>query len=715
MIAIPSLVVEVEFSTPFVWVDVTPWVDFSAGGSLHIGRLTQFDAPGPGTFQITLDNTDGRFSPLCQTLNDGTPHPYYPNVLPRKRIRFSWKGFYTYIQFIGYVHGWPTSYAGRKPIVVIEAIDRLDQLQRVTPLPPIPQEIMADNPAYYWPLTDAAGATMAVEYSGGPPLRLNGNLDVDSLLNFGDRGPGSGNGSGVQFTPTGVFPATITGQGLSTRSISISQGAGYSVEFYVASKAPTWTYENVAYLTGPGGDYISFYIPVSTGKLTVDIIPAGSGAFPATLATSGSVLNNTYHHVMLTCNSGGGTELFLDGVSQGAAIVSGWQAKFTQLYLADTGYNSLSGYMGQVALYRAGVTVPRVGVHYQSFRSWSGETVDQRVKRFLGYGGVPNYQWNVDASTVVLSGYPQGDKDVAAALADLAVTESGGAAFYIDQLGNSRFKSRDARKPATPTVTVDAVGDLDGATYQPSFDDNNLINSVSADRMTASGVATTQTAVDPVSIAAYQAFSTSIQSYAKSDADVLGVAQYVVSSQANPSLRLNKVTIDLFTCQSNIVPAVSATGIGDRIRTTNLDVTASPSPTLDVIAEGWSDSFSDTSYTRTYDTSSADAPAMGVWDDAVYGRWQCDGQTLLTGISSSTTTIVIKTANGGLPAFTTASGSYPIVIQIGAEHIRLNNVPTGTWSSQTFTGCTRGFDGTPAAAQAAGSVVNLYPIDTFTL
>jgi len=48
-------------------------------------------------------------------------------------------------------------------------------------------------------------------------------------------------------------------------------------------------------------------------------------------------------------------------------------------------------------------------------------------------------------------------------------------------------------------------------------------------------------------------------------------------------------------------------------------------------------------------------------------------------------------------------------IKIGEEVIRLNTAPGGSTSPQTFTGVSRGQQGTTAAPQASGATVNLWP------
>src|SRR6266536_705218 len=157
---------EVEF-TAGVWTDVTADVEFGFASppQTHYGRTSQFSQPGPGSETLALKNPLGRYTPQRQVLTDGvTPHPFWPNVLPRKRIRYSWTvAGVTYYRFFGYVKGFPPSlYFGALPVVPIEAADRMGQLSRVKMLSPIHEQIgqqfAIGLPALWWPLTDDAGS-----------------------------------------------------------------------------------------------------------------------------------------------------------------------------------------------------------------------------------------------------------------------------------------------------------------------------------------------------------------------------------------------------------------------------------------------------------------------------------------------------------------------------------------------------------------------------
>jgi hypothetical protein len=71
-----------------VWTDITPWLDVQAGVQITRGRPDEFGQIVPSQMSLTLDNSDGRFTP------NRAGSPYYPNVTTGKRIRYGvlWPG-----------------------------------------------------------------------------------------------------------------------------------------------------------------------------------------------------------------------------------------------------------------------------------------------------------------------------------------------------------------------------------------------------------------------------------------------------------------------------------------------------------------------------------------------------------------------------------------------------------------------------------------------
>ena len=121
---LPTVEISVDFandptSSTRTWVDVTPYVrEFSTkrGRPDALSRITA------GTLALTLQNQDGRFDPT------NTAGPYYPNVLPMRRIRVlaQWNSV-TYNVFHGYVEDWPLSFPndGKNALVHVRAVDAL--------------------------------------------------------------------------------------------------------------------------------------------------------------------------------------------------------------------------------------------------------------------------------------------------------------------------------------------------------------------------------------------------------------------------------------------------------------------------------------------------------------------------------------------------------------------------------------------------------------
>lgn len=83
---------------PPTWTDISPYV---RSISIRRGRQRELDRIEAGTATVVLDNRDRRFDPAY------TGSPYYPNVVPMKRIRIgaTW-GTTTYWLFTGFVDSW---------------------------------------------------------------------------------------------------------------------------------------------------------------------------------------------------------------------------------------------------------------------------------------------------------------------------------------------------------------------------------------------------------------------------------------------------------------------------------------------------------------------------------------------------------------------------------------------------------------------------------
>src|SRR6266571_1351772 len=681
---------EIEF-TAGVWTDVTADVEFGFASppQTHYGRTSQFSQPGPGSETLALRNPLGRYTPQRQVLTDGvTPHPFWPNVTARKRIRRSYTvGGVTFYRFFGYVKGFPPSlFSGVLPVVPITATDRMDQLSRVKLRSPIAQEITQDSPLAVWPLTDDVGSVSAASQPSAayPMLKAPAATGVGT---FGDVGPGFGDGTGLTVT---------TGQALQA-TLPASLGT-FTLEIYV----------NV--------------VALPTGTVTL----IGSGAFGNNvfLDSTGSVngwssplsLNN-WHHVALASAAGAASgNLYVDGVNVHHYITGAPSNVDNRVMIGDWGNTALSAlnmHIGYAAVQQTQLSASRISGHAAAINGYSGDTTDARIARWLLRASVDTADQTLDAGQTTVGTYPQPGKDVPSACQDMATTEGG--VFWIRWDGKARLANRRFRDSATPVLILDASVPalLDPDVWDPAFDETTLVNTSTVSRSAESGTLSTQTYTDPVSSAppptGFGESDADVTTYTQSDQDALNLAQAQVAGNAFPAFRLNQLAVNFHAATTSLYAALGAVEIGSRIRIVNVPAAAAPLGTLDLFVEGWTETPTPTTYRVVFDTSPVVAERIKL-NDATTGKLGCDGQTLNTalGNSSASVSVVIDTA-ADKPTFTTVAGEYPTKIKVGEEVITLTAAPGGATSPQTFTGCLRGQQGTPVAAQAAGSVVTLWP------
>lgn len=691
--------VEVEF-TAGTFTDVTTQVDTSVQVQMHFGRTTPYGSPDKATLSLRLKNADGRFTPQRQD------SIYYPNVEPMKRIQVSWTISATkYPRYIGYITGWPPSREnGVRGYVDIQAVCLLDRLSRIKLLTTIRQEQTFDVPSLLWPLSDAQGSTSAAESSGNLGLPLVIADAGDAAVVFGADGPGSGDGTSVQFAPT----ATNAGQYLVAPVVGAF--AAYTVECWVnaGTVLPAWA-------SGIGA---SESIVGLAGKTALIYLANGFPSFQdsgvGTINSAAAIVDGGWHHLAVTVTGSGGTAtMYVDGASVGTKT-AGSGASITTLTVGESANPAtyspfrFQGRVGDVALYPAALSSARVAAHAAAGVGYYGDTTGTRISRLLALAGLTSAQWNLDAGKAIVGTYPQGGTTILQYIQDMATTEGGGAAAYTTPDGKLRFADRTYRKPAAPVLTIHAGNDMTNSAYQPTYDALTLVNSANISRSAESGVLSTQAYMNSASQTLYGSFTQDLTSYATTDLDALNNGQQIVAENGYPGFRFPQIGASLLTAVNNLYVAVASVQIGSRIRLSNIPAGLTPATQADAIVEGWTETFANDAYTIVYDTSPADNPPRFLWDDTSYGRWQCDGQTLNTTITSAGTTVIIATA-ASKPTFSTSSGDYPLKIQIDEEIITLNTVPGGSSSPQTFTGVTRGQVGTPQAAHTSGAVINLYP------
>jgi hypothetical protein len=541
-------------------------------------------------------------------------------------------------------------------------------------------------------------------------------------LTFGDNGPGVGDGTGVKFSPA----SATSGQYLAARLPLGLNLAAYTIECFVnlGTSLPSWA-------TGGGQEH--FFGLTAGGSLLLGAFyiaaVGGNEGFPYfaddVIAPNGpaSILDGGWHHLAVTrTTAGGNVAYYVDGVlvagiPPGSVTASAADAATVgEATTSNFAQARFQGNVGYVAVYDTALSAARIAAHAAPRNGFSGDTTDARIARYLGFGGLTASDWTLDAGQTTVGTYPQAGKDVVSACQDMATTEGGGAAFWIRPSdGDVRFPNRRYRDSTTPVLILDASipALLDPDVWDPAYDETTLVNTSTVSRSAESGTLSTQIYQDPVSAAppptGYGESDQDVTTYTQSDMDALNLAQSQVAGNAYPAFRLNQLAVNFHAATSSLYAQLAAVEIGSRIRIINIPPAAAPMSTLDLFVEGWTEYPNPNTYRVVFDTSPVVVERMKI-GDATYGKLGCDGQTLNTALTNSAApvSVVIATA-AGKPTFTTVAGEYPAKIKVGEEVITLPAAPGGSTSPQTFTGCLRGQQGTLPAAQAAGSVVTLWP------
>lgn len=196
----PVITVEIAFaSLPLsnspTWVDVSAYVrnDPQSGGqpiTIRRGRQFELNRIEAGTMRITLDNRDRRFDPT------NASSPYYPNVVPMRRIRIRALSTFMYDIWQGFIQNWPPDWPdGYDSTVTLSCVDGFRSLSAAQMPLFIAEQLSGAsifgvlNPPFQWPTgqyTLDTGKTLAaaVNATMTPLVRIQDICTAEQGLFF---------------------------------------------------------------------------------------------------------------------------------------------------------------------------------------------------------------------------------------------------------------------------------------------------------------------------------------------------------------------------------------------------------------------------------------------------------------------------------------------------------------------------------------------------
>ena len=611
----PTMKVEIAFTTAPddpspAWVDVTQYLRASPGIDISRGRQDSFGDIQPSRCTLTLDNTNGRFTP------GNTSSVYYPNVKNGRRIRVTatYLGV-AYPRFSGYVDEWPVAWADASATVAsvtITASSRLARLGRGTDLRSIiEEEYLADGPDAYYTFGEPVGSVAAGNGSlvSQPPMTFSGS-GTDPV--FGNAtGPGTDDLTSVSFSGGKNFAVVFPTPVVASTDTSIAW------EFFFSSA--TTAFQNVGRLYSATGDTTIVTISAS-GKLEIN---AGNNAGPIyyDLTSAATVTDGATHHCLVreTISAGVLTvTIYLDGAQILTDTYSPLSAFTTRNRMTAGGVSvgtSMTGVISHMAVTSGTteMTAARVLAHANSgLNGFSGERSDQRIARLASYAGVPSVEVSTETGlSTSITNQVTNARTALSLMADVVVTEGG--LLFDARDGDLTFHARSHRYNVASAMTLHAAGGELMANLEPRLDDQGLVNDMTTSR--DNGV--TARAVDAASITEYGLYRESVTLLTTSDNEVQDAANWKVAIGATPTVRVPVAEANVAQASTTQTTALLAREIGDRITLANLPSQA-PASTMDFFIEGYTEDITPETYRMTFNLSPASL--SGVWqlDSSVY-------------------------------------------------------------------------------------------------
>ncbi|MEU2450048.1 hypothetical protein ABZ605_08315 [Streptomyces sp. NPDC012765] len=568
------------------------------------------------------------------------------------------------------VSSWPTigDVAGRDIYVPVEAAGILRRLgQGVKPLAStLRRRIPAVGaPVAYWPLEEGRNAEQGYSpLPGVDPLVVSGfSFESDDTL------PGSSSlpkiaaaatmrGTVPAYTPTGQWHVAYMGH---------SPAAPASVTKYLEFFT-TGTAKRITFTAEPG------FLEM------IGYNAAGGVLFTTTVGESD--FHGHWTGVGLTAAETGANvryELNWD-VVDGPGYVAGSTVAGTAgiVTAVNTTFGTLAADLriGHLGVFPSSDT----SVYRFGDNAWGGEEASARLLRLGTEESVP-----IAANYSGTSMGPQRPNKLLTLLGECAAADLGLLHESRDRLGLA-FKARVHfyNQPVALTLDYNTPGEV-SPPLLPNPDDQRIRN----DRIVTRVGGTSARAVDETSARSINPPPAGVGLYDDSrtlnlryDSQPEPIADWLLHMGTWGEARYPTVRINMAAIPAQLMPAVLALEIGDRIQIINPPEWLPPGP-IDLIVEGYTETLRPPArWDIVLNCSPAGMWTVAVSDDPVLGRLDTAGSTLVSGVSSTATSLSVATTTG--PIWTTAAGDLPFDIRVGGEVMTVTAI-SGASSPQTFT------------------------------
>ncbi|MDT9688200.1 hypothetical protein Q5762_07490 [Streptomyces sp. P9(2023)] len=589
---------------------------------------------------------------------------------------------------------WHTSgHDVRAPIQTAGLLGRLGQGRKEL-ASTLRRRIPSYSPLAYWPLEEAEEATQAYSpIDGVAPMTVTG-------FTFGQDDSLAGSGPLPAVASGGTMRGTVPRQ---------TSGTGWMVEMiYNMSSAPGSDQEVFSWRTD--GSLKRWRILMRSGVATVQAIDFENTALVNQAIGIGADLFQGWNRLQLRVfpasfnvldwtvtwyNVGGVAGEFSTTTSAEPGII-------TQI---NTPFGTLPDLkVGHVSVFAFDDGDDPAAPYNGADDGFNGDTATERVARLA----------SEEAHTVSASIYegdpgrpstqlgPQRQKKLLDLLQEAA--DADGGILYEDSARLALvYRDRQSMENQTPALVLDYAGGDVAPPFAPTEDDTRLRNDITVSRENgSSGRAVLETG--PLSVDEVGLYDEAVTLNLYADDQPLQVAGWRLHIATWDEARYPTVRIMLHH-RPDLIPAVTALQVGDRIRIEDTPSTMPPGP-VDLIVQRIDDDMQPHRWDVALICSPAGPWTVGVLDDPVLGRGDTDGSELIAAVTD-TATLLPVTATAG-PKWIQDPAEMPFDMQFGGEEATVTAV-TGVAQDAFTRSVSNGWgtaDSGQAWATAGGTAAN---------
>lgn len=545
------------------WTDVSAYVR-DEPVSTSRGKQTEIQTYASSSLSLTLSNRDRRFDP------DYLSSPYSPNVQPRRRVRLRLThDSTTYTLFTGYVESWPQKYPASNfdAVVELSAFDALGLLN---------DRILEDAAYLYANSISVSGKfvtalrrlSLIETYSSA--LWVN---ERDGVKSYQKRSGIVRTGSALAVGPSS--PVAFNG------ATAYSYGPTSSA-YGVSTTKGTWSFWMQT--NGAGTDLTAWMIALSSyADASGSVTPARIGldvdgylrykAGTSYTYSTSPVNDGAPHHIVVVEDAATGPKVYVDGVnatdvSSGATVYGpGTVSVVGDSNGAVSGDTLFDGTIQDVWCWvDQALTATQVAGLYRLGSGSYAETVFDRANRILDAAGIPGgLRAITDIPKATVADIDLYGQTALTQLQQLADSESGGAALFIDTMGRVALHDRYWWRSTPRGSTAQAVlsDDLADLYYSDVAADRNLREVQNAITVTGSGNLSA-TSTDTTSISTYGYRTASIATILSSQSQVSSLAVGLLALRKDPITRLDTILVKP-AMQSTSWSSLLRLELGDRI------------------------------------------------------------------------------------------------------------------------------------------------------